>query len=78
MGRFQSPSGDSLFSDQSFERLIEAGVDEEFQSPSGDSLFSDFISISLCISFCLSFQSPSGDSLFSDILPAVSIARIPA
>ena len=37
---FQSPSGDSLFSDPSHKILVER-VQKLFQSPSGDSLFSD-------------------------------------
>ena len=40
--RFQSPSGDSLFSDLSELDIYHVtGFDDEFQSPSGDSLFSD-------------------------------------
>ena len=39
---FQSPIGDSLFSDTSYHYIYDlAKLDSEFQSPSGDSLFSD-------------------------------------
>ena len=37
---FQSPSGDSLFSD-SWKRFPRCHISSTFQSPSGDSLFSD-------------------------------------
>ena len=43
---FQSPSGDSLFSDRmghTNEAEATAAAEEWFQSPSGDSLFSDSI-----------------------------------
>ena len=62
---FQSPSGDSLFSDRV---CTGAGFRScnQFQSPSGDSLFSDEQSEKYIIKNDDEFQSPSGDSLFSD------------
>ena len=40
---FQSPSGDSLFSDRRKGCSLMFSEEELFQSPSGDSLFSDKI-----------------------------------
>ena len=63
---FQSPSGDSLFSDKKGSDN-EQNEQEVFQSPSGDSLFSDDGGMPIQIERVYKeFQSPSGDSLFSD------------
>ena len=63
--RFQSPSGDSLFSDVT--QLFSVHLSEfKFQSPSGDSLFSDALDCCRSVVAVDWFQSPSGDSLFSD------------
>ena len=69
---FQSPSGDSLFSDTDPNPArFWYRKDKGFQSPSGDSLFSDHRQkLSNLQPSIEKFQSPSGDSLFSDVTSA--------
>ena len=72
---FQSPSGDSLFSDP-WETYCSIYRRQAFQSPSGDSLFSDPLHQRDVPWFRGSaFQSPSGDSLFSDTMEFESTVR---
>ena len=65
---FQSPCGDSLFSDRSaITSRSHCETTAMFQSPCGDSLFSDtFPMVHLDLAWSRWFQSPCGDSLFSD------------
>ena len=63
---FQSPCGDSLFSDHP-RQGIAIIQKQKFQSPCGDSLFSDHKQNKNSSGNMTNlFQSPCGDSLFSD------------
>ena len=76
---FQSPSGDSLFSDPYFGMAFRPYQAQAFQSPSGDSLFSDpHQAPQQNQAWRLRrFQSPSGDSLFSDVSAGVTTTAPP-
>ena len=64
---FQSPHGDSFFSDMTCQKNTFTDTREgtAFQSPHGDSFFSDYLKMMLP-STKNGFQSPHGDSFFSD------------
>ena len=70
---FQSPHGDSLFSERRMTKIYTNVVGLALQSPHGDSLFSDgrLMPFGKLGEAELEFQSPHGDSLFSDTLEKV-------
>ena len=80
IGRFQSPHGDSFFSDASPQQAEHIYVDHHtylFQSPHGDSFFSDGIqSMSTTMIWEKQFQSPHGDSFFSDKVKRSSLRTL--
>ena len=75
---FQSPHGDSFFSDLSIERITLDENGFKFQSPRGDSFFSDIYNIERGYTQIPMFQSPHGDSFFSNSAPPAASDALPS